>query len=67
MLNTLKDTPYINELYLFYNGKVFAGMPSVKSAIEAGEEYTGSIAEALLAIRLADSDAGTGTYHILFR
>ena len=42
-------------------------MPSVKSTIEAGEEYTGSIAETLLAIRLADAGAGMYYHHFRFK
>lgn len=56
MLHELKGTTYIDGLYAFYNKRVFAGMPTVSSSdTGSGEDYAGSVAEALLAMRLADT------------
>lgn len=60
ILNSLEGTSYLRGLYAFYNTRVFAGLPSGMSTAtttsQSEEAQIGSIAETLLAIRLADTD-----------
>lgn len=59
MLNSLEGTNFLKGLHLYYNTRVFSGLPSA-NAEASGDGCEVAITEALLAIRLADDDRDAG-------
>ncbi|KAF9041871.1 hypothetical protein BDP27DRAFT_1374345 [Rhodocollybia butyracea] len=65
MLNSLTGTNYVKHLYAFHNSRVFPGLPGLSSTATAPsgvvseDAQISSIAETLLAIRLADLESAS--------